>query len=48
MIGLDIAPTGATPQTSLFQQNMVAVKASRYFAIQALTTPGIAYVTGIA
>src|SRR5262245_16420746 len=47
MIGLDTAPTGSTPLTSLFQQNMTAVKASRYFAIQALTTTGVAYITGI-
>ena len=39
--------TGATVQVSLFQENKVGYKATRYFGVVALTTTAAAVITGM-
>jgi len=47
-LALDTAPTGGTALHSLFQENLVALRAERYFAVQALATTAISAISGIA
>ena len=44
----DSPPTASTSMVSLWQMNMVGIKAERYFGIQKLTTTGVAVLTGVA
>jgi hypothetical protein len=42
----DSPPTGATNQVSLWQNNLTALRAERFFGVQKLTTTGVAVLTG--
>jgi hypothetical protein len=43
----DSPPTGSTSFVSLYQQNLVALRATRYWGLQALTTTAAATTTGM-
>jgi hypothetical protein len=47
LIALDDAPTAGSALTSLWQQDLVGIRVERYFGMQALSSSGLAYVTGI-